>query len=51
MYQVVKGASPKVQIHNTRSLVNGLYARTQLQIIMHFEKDCLGIKYSNDKNA
>ncbi len=50
MHQVVKGASPMFKLPITRSLVNGLHTGVKLQIIMHVEKNRMGIEYSHDKS-
>ena len=56
MHQVVKGASPGIQIRysvinfNLEEDISGIYAGAQLPIIKHIKKDRLGAGNTNDKS-
>ena len=56
MYQAVKGAFPGTQIRyavtkfNGKEDPSGIYPAAQLPILMHIEKNRMGIGFANDKN-
>ena len=56
MRQVVKGASPGIEISNSVIKFNlkedpsGIHTGAQLQIIVFSEKNCMGTGNTNDKN-
>jgi len=56
MHQVVKGASPGIQIRyavtkfNLKEIPSGIHTKAQLPIIKHVEKNRMGAGNTNDKS-
>ena len=57
MHQVVKGASPGIQIRyavikfKIEEDPSGIHPAAQLPVIMHIKKDCVGVEYPHDSSA